>query len=170
MSKGVLPPTRFKPAGVVEWVKFSPEPPSFIHPKKQTGRRLAGVKYEEKLQGHLKELYGDLYVASPWFRFGELGKTRDRWCQPDGLLFLPQEGLVIIVEAKLQHTSDAWWQTKWLYLPVLAKAFSCGGWSFGICEVVKWYDPAVVFPEKHRLKAAVVMVQSGDFGVHIWKP
>lgn len=165
-----LPPKRFKPAGVVEWVEYSPTPPPFINTKKRTGKRAEGVRYEKRVHGLFEERYGDTYVANPWFRFGELGNDRPRWCQPDGLLFDFKAGKITIVECKLQHTPDAWWQLRWLYLPVISKAFPGDLWKFGIIEVVKWYDPAVVFPEKVKLRADVAYVQPGEFGVHICKP
>ena len=111
-----------------------------------------------------------MYVPSPWFTFGELGNSRPRWCQPDGLLFQVADLLITIVEVKLQHTPDAWWQTKQLYLPVLARAFPPNLWEYNICEVVKWYDPAIVFPEAHRLAASPLILAPGQFGVHILKP
>ena len=108
-----------------------------------------------------------MYVASPWFLFKEAGRETPRWCQPDGLLFLPYSGQIIIVECKLKHTSDAWWQLKMLYLPVIAKAFPEHLWKYGLCEVVRWYDPDVFFPEAIRLIPDVAKVGPKDFGVHI---
>lgn len=95
---------------------------------------------------------------------------KPRWCQPDGLLFLPYIGQITIVECKLQHTSDAYWQLRWLYLPVIAKAFPATEWNYGVCEVVKWYDPAVHFPERVKLRKDVRSTKPNEFGVHIWKP
>lgn len=166
----MIPPKGFKAAGVVDWVRFSATPPPFIvETKKARGRRAQGINYEKKVHGYLAELYGDFYVANPWFMFQECGRERVRWCQPDGLLFLPTSGLIIIVECKLQHTSDAWWQLKWLYLPVIAKAFPGTLWKIALCEVTKWYDPAVAFPEAVRLRELVSEATPYDFGVHIWR-
>jgi len=166
----VLPPRRFKPAGVVEGVKYSPIPPPFIREKKRRGRRADGIRYEKRVHEYLTDLYGDFYIPSLWLLFQEVGRDRPRWCQPDGLLFLPYTGQITIVECKLQHTSDAYWQLKWLYLPVIAKAFPGTHWKFGLCEVVKWYDPATQFPEPVRLRASVSDVTPFEIGVHIWRP
>ena len=164
-----LPPKKFKPAGVVDWVRHSPVQPPFISPAKRRGRRAAGIRYENKVHGHFADLYGDYYVPSPWFQFREVGNDRLRWCQPDGLLFMPLEGKIIIVECKLQHTSDAWWQLRWLYLPVVAKAFPATFWDYGLCEVVKWFDPAVAFPEKVQMRENVADAGNNRIGCHIWK-
>jgi hypothetical protein len=42
-------------------------------------------------------------------------------------------------------------------------------WTFDFCEVVKWYDPAVLFPEKIVL-AQEVSIPHPAFKVHIWRP
>lgn len=169
-QKKVLPPRGFRPAGVVEWVKYSPDPPPFIRNKRRYGRRAEGLRYEAKAHQHFEGLYGDYYIPSPWFIFKEVGVDKPRWCQPDALLLYPQEGKITLIECKLQHTSDAWWQLKWLYLPVIVKAFPHDLWDFSMCEVVKWYDPAVSFPEKVKLRPNVDETRPGEFGVHIWKP
>jgi hypothetical protein len=91
-----------------------------------------------------------------------------RWCQTDGLLFDVDRGLITLVECKYQHTSDAWWQLKMLYLPVLRTIFP--GWEFATVEVVKWYDPATKIPEPVFLLPDVGAAQPGKFNVHIWNP
>lgn len=170
LQQKVPPAKGFRPAGVVEWVRYSPVPPPFIHKQRRYGKRAQGVRYEGKVQEHLLSLYPENYIPSPWFCFSELGVDRIRWCQPDGLLILPLSGLIILMECKLQHTSDAWWQLRWLYLPVIARAFPPNLWKYGFCEVVKWYDCAIPFPEAIKLKANVADVRAEEFGVHIWKP
>ena len=128
------------------------------------------MRYERKVHEHYEGLFGAAYAASPWFIFKELGVDRPRWCQPDGLFFDPWRGTLTVVECKLQHTADAWWQLRWLYLPVLSAAFPPNLWSFRLLEVVKWYDPAVKFPERVKLRADIRDAREGEFGVHIWKP
>ena len=169
MKKNLTPPRNFRPVGPLEWVKYSPEAPPFIRNPPQRGRRAEGIRYERKVQTHLSELYND-YVASPWFIFKELGTYKTRWCQPDGLLFNTHRGQITIMECKLRHTAEAWWQMKWLYLPVIAKAFPPDLWRYGMCEVVKWYDPATPFPEETRFKATLAETRPGEIGVHIYKP
>ena len=166
----VLPPRRFRSAGVVESVKFSPVPPPFINKQKRYGRRAEGIRYENKAHEYFQDYFGAYYVPSPWFTFLEVGAMRERWCQPDALLIRPDMGQITIIEYKLQHTSDAWWQLKWLYLPVIARAFPPNLWNYGMVEVVKWFDPATAFPEKVKMKASLFDVAPGEFGVHIWKP
>lgn len=162
------PAEGFRPAGRVLSANFS-NPPA-IRRKRYTGRRLEGIRYERKVQDYLSTFYGENYLASPWLRFFPAGDgARWRWCQPDGILLDPRRGKITIVEVKYQHTSDAWYQVKELYLPVLQVMFPSPLWTFDFCEVVKWYDPDTAFPEKVVL-AQEVSMRHPSFKVHIWRP
>jgi hypothetical protein len=90
-----------------------------------------------------------------------------RWCQPDALILQPRDGLLTIVEVKYQHTPDAWWQLRELYLPVVSLAFG-PDWRIAMLEVVKWYDPHVSFPETPLLTPDPLRPPHGRIGVHIW--
>lgn len=158
-------PEGFRPAGRVLEAKFC-TPPA-IRRKRYTGRRLQGVRYEKLVHAHLESFYGEKYLPSPWVQFFAEGKWR--WCQPDGLLLDLAAGRIIIVEVKYQHTPDAWWQVRKLYQPVLQAMFPQSLWAFEVCEVVRWYDPATLFPERVVLAAEVGM-QHPAFKVHIWRP
>lgn len=157
-------PPNFKPAGNVEQARISPTPPPFIRQRKYSGRRADGVRYEKRVQAHLAELFPLTYVPSPWLHFQADGAWR--WCQPDGLIFDLPRGRIICVEVKYSHTAAAWWQVRRLYLPVLRVCFPEEYWQFECCEVVRWYDPAVAFPEPVEL-AAEIDQQSSRFRVHI---
>jgi hypothetical protein len=160
-----LPPEDFKPAGRVLGAELS-QPPR-LRKRRYTGARLKGVQYEKKVQEHLGEFYGERYIPSPWLRFFTGGAWR--WCQPDGLLFDPVLGKLCIVEVKYQHTADAWWQVRHLYQPVLELIFPKSLWKYEACEVVRWYDPATLFPEPTVLAHEVGMAHP-SFKVHIWHP
>lgn len=164
-----LPPRGFRSADSVDWARFSSTAPPFIRNTRVKGSRGEGIRYEKKVHEHFLNLYGSFYVPSPWIEFGE-GDSRPRWCQPDALLFRPYTGQITLIECKLQHTSDAWWQTKWLYLPVLRKMFPSTLWKFACCEVVKWFDPATHFPERIQMQPSPADAHPGEFSVHIWKP
>jgi len=165
-----LPPRKFRSAEQVEWAEFADEP-SFVNTgKKPRGRRAEGLRYEGKAQNYLSERLGQGYLRSPWLRFMERGADRPRWCQPDGLYIDFELGKLVIVEVKLQHTLDAWWQLEHLYIPVIRRAFAQGIWTIATCEVVKWYDPAVAYPVAPTLRENIVEAAPNDFSVHIWKP
>ena len=158
-----IPPEGFRPAGKVLAAEFAHPP--FLRRRRYTGRRAEGVRYERKVQAYLLESYQERYIDSPWLRFYAEGKWR--WCQPDGILLDVRAGTITIIEVKYQHTSDAWWQTKQLYFPVLRALFPESIWDFHFCEVVKWYDPSTVFPERVVL-AQEVTLRHTAFKVHIW--
>ena len=158
-------PSSFRPAGRVLSADFSSSP--VLRRRRYTGRRLEGVRYERKVQEYLQDMYGDRYIPSPWLRFFAEGAWR--WCQPDGILLAPERGRLCIVEVKYQFTSDAWWQVRHLYQPLLEAMFPRELWTMEACQVVKWYDPATVFPEPTVLSHEVGMPHS-SFKVHIWKP
>lgn len=126
--------------------------------------------YEKKGHEYLLGEYEEKYLPSPWIRFTDTISDRTRWCQPDGLLIELERGVITLVEFKYQHTSDAWWQLRQLYEPVVKYLFPGEEWKFHVCEVVKWYDPATVFPERISMAPAIHSLRDNDFGVHIWKP
>lgn len=164
------PPKRFRPAMGVEFAVFSPDQPLFIHTSRVTGKRADGIRYEEKAQAHILSEKPDRYVPSPWFRFRNKGRKKFYFCQPDGLHFDFTRGLITIVEIKLQHTSNAWWQTRRLYEPVLQKVFPKSLWNFAILEVVKWFDPDIAFPEHYNFIKDLTFneIKPGEFHLHIW--
>lgn len=166
-------PRKFVPAGEVAQAVLEFNPPfNLVKPKRRTGRKADGLRYERKVQERLTGLYPDQYVESPWLRFRERNCQRYRLCQPDGLLIDIRRGKITIVEIKLSHTAYAWWQTRQLYEPVVKALFgnseNPGRWKFAICEIVKWYDPDVVFPERYTLISDPCGVLPDHIGVHIW--
>jgi hypothetical protein len=164
------PPRNFKPAGALSWAEHSPISPPFVKNPYRKGARGRGLAYEAKVHKEFEERFPEGYVAGPWFRFRAVGDKKDRWCQPDGLLFVPQIQRIFLIEIKLRHTADAWWQTRLLYLPILAHLFPESMWDFCICEVVRWFDPATSFPESFDMLPDLLGAQPSRFGVHILKP
>lgn len=159
-------PEGFRPAGEVQWAQQIYQPR--LRRVAYTGARRQGVLYERKVQEHLSELYGDDYMPGPWFKFYAAGSLEARLCQPDGLIIQPQKGRITLVEIKYQHTPLAWWQLKKLYHPVLRKICPETLWKVDFCEIVKFYDPLISFPEPVVL-ACHVLMPSDKFKVHIWQ-
>lgn len=159
------PPPRLTPPSSVQAAVIASMPKFAIH-KKYTGKRLKGVQYEAKVQDYLSLLDAN-YIPGFWINF--LSEGLWRYCQPDGIHLDIEKGIITIVEVKYQHTSDAWWQTKKLYLPVLEKLFPASLWRFQFCEVVKWFDVSTKFPEEIKLVSNPFQ-DSDIFKVHIWRP
>lgn len=161
------PKPNFRPVQEVRWARFTSKPPFVVRPQRR-GRKAQGIRYEHKVQGCLSERFPEKYLPSPWIVFDDGDCERVRYCQPDGLIIDLERGRVTIVEIKLQHTPHAWWQLRWLYLPVVRALFAADHlWQYEVVEVVRWYDPAISFPEPVALCADVDNVPAGKFGVHI---
>ena len=142
-----LPPEKFRPANDVKWAKQLEGKPGFITRGRARGRFAVGIRYEKSGQEWLelaalrRKLH---YDNGPWFEFGT--DTGKRWCQPDALVVDKARKQILIVEFKYQHTSDAWFQLRQLYLPVVKAAYP--GWTFGLVEVVHYFDPSTLWPER----------------------
>lgn len=124
------------------------EQPAFIKRGKSRGRFAVGIRYEREVKEFLS-LYAlgrpeIRFLDGPWIEFQD--DSGRRWCQPDGVLANAGEKIVTIAEVKYQHTSDAWWQLKQLYLPVLRVLYQ--GYRFRLLEIVHWFDPLTVWPER----------------------
>lgn len=113
------------------------------------GRTIAqegGLRYERKVQAHLRSRLGVGYAASPVLRFADASGRRA--AIPDGVLLrgLGSDGpeLAIIIEIKVQHVPEAWWQLEQLYRPVIQKLWPRT--TIRTCEVVRTFDPSTPFP------------------------
>lgn len=159
------PPRRFRPATNVGRVELANQAPAFAKtPRRLQGAKGNGIRYERKAQSYLSNLFGAQYLAGPWFIFEE--GDSERWCQPDGLLFLADK--IVLVEIKLAHCALAWWQLEHLYLPVVRHFY--GDRDYATCEVVRWYDPAIAFPRQVTLLPDLRNASPTQFSVHICKP
>lgn len=153
----------------LRWARLAANPPLFgQRNQRRKGRRAMGIKYERKVQGALAEQFGEEYIPSPWFQYLSGDAPRMQWCQPDGLHVDLPGGRITIVEVKYQHTVDAWYQL-YRYLAIVRHVFG-EIWDYSLCEVVKWYDCAVAFPEPVQLLPRLDAAKPGAFHVHILKP
>lgn len=80
--------------------------------------------------------FGPLYLPAPWLRYHHSDGWGYRYCQPDGLLFVPKRGVVVICEAKLLHTPAAISQVK-KYRRVIEALLPA--WECATLEVVRYY-------------------------------
>lgn len=161
-------PREFAPARGVKWAKLLDQQPVFIKRQRLEGARAQGMRYEKKALEKIKRLASERSVdiiASPWIEFGD--DSGRRWCQPDCLVF--GQGSAIVIEVKYRHTADAWFQLWHLYVPVLQVLMPQYKW--GCVEMVKWFDPAVSFPEEPRMTTSPLVVPDASrTAVHIWNP
>lgn len=140
-------------------------PPNFAPRLRSRGAKAAGLRYDRRAAAHFAETTG--FVGHPWIRFGTR-TARLRWAQPDGLFIDFQMGRITILEFKLKHTADAWWQLRRLYEPLLRFIFGESLWHYACCEVVRWYDPAIRIPEQVTFIDDPRRLFTNAYGIHIF--
>lgn len=101
----------------------------------ETRAQFDGIAHEDKMHARFEREFGPLYLPAPWLRYRDTYGSW-RYCQPDGLLFVPSRGVVVICEAKLLHTPAAIPQTKRYHRVV---SILLPAWKPAILEVVRYY-------------------------------
>lgn len=129
----------------------------------------AGIRYERKAIKFLTKEFGKDFTPSQWFQFTDMyGKVH--FCQVDGLIRI--NNFLILCEIKVTFTSDAWFQLRKLYEPVIRKALNPPRLASLI--VCKSFDPAVPFPEAPLILPTIRGVCSPEWdctkiGVFAWR-
>lgn len=132
-----------------------------------TVAQLGGLRYERKVKSHFAEKVPGVELG-PWFLFRDRYGTRR--CQPD--MLFPLHGWTVIAEIKANHTTDAWWQLRKLYEPVVAWADGC---NTKLLVITENFDPAVPWPEELFIMDSVADVTEWltkpprQMGVIPWK-
>lgn len=148
----------------IEWAAFRSTGP-FLPSKGNTASQKKGLAYERKVLRHYVETFELRFFPSQWIVYGSGGKTH--WAQLDGLLLLEDPARVVILEVKLSHTAQAYWQVENLYRPLVQYLFRRSNRRVCAVEITKWYDCAVAFPCRPRLLPSILAASEREFGVHI---
>lgn len=113
-----------------------------------------------------------MFIPGPWFRYRVDGHPKWLYAQPDGLLFDFYKQLVVIVEMKYNHCSEAYFQMFDKYIPIVNHWLNARErlWELACCEMVYWYDRAVVTPKEVTLRKFPHQARPGEMAVHIWRP
>lgn len=153
----VPPYNRFRPAGKVLTAEFINKSPlrAIRNPGCNTAAQKAGKRFEKKLLAKLKDLPLVRVAIAPWIQYQN--ELKLCFCQPDAILWLPNDAIVI-VEAKLAHTADAYWQLRHLYEPVIRRMNPES--KVYLLEITRSFDPAVRMPEE--------MVLFFDWKDYLW--
>ena len=164
------PPRRFRPAGEVTFAEFISPPPFVVTRRTKNKARADGIRYEKKAHKYLADTYEDECVIAPWITFTSKGRTKPSYCQPDTILLDIRRGTITIIEIKIKHTADAWWQVRRLYLPVVQCIFG-SDWEYIAVELTKWFDPHTKFPERFEFvnpADPLPKLSPDKFHVYIW--
>ncbi len=120
-------------------------------PQSSAGFAQRGLRFERKVVKWFEATYPSRFLAGLPFTF-QTSRKRGM-AVPDGLLFSPDWRTCCIVEVKLSHCSDAWWQMEAFYKPIVAEALH--GYRVICLEVCKSYDPWVKLPRPSELLSSV---------------
>jgi hypothetical protein len=141
-------------------------PPNFAPRLRSRGAKAAGLRYDRRAESHFVATCPG-FVGHPWIRFATRNASL-RWAQPDGLFIDFRIGRITILEFKLKHTTDAWWQLRRLYEPLLRFIFGESLWHYACCEVVRWYDPSIRVPEQVTFIDDPRRLFANAYGIHIF--
>src|SRR5690349_13859238 len=124
----------------------------------------AGLAYEKRVREWAFTEIAARYSleVSPWFCFIDATEQR-HYCQPDLLLVAPDR--MIVVECKIRWTTDAWWQLRKLYIPVLAVALKKPEDYFVPLCICRSYDPAFPAPEPIALRTGLNVCSASRMNV-----
>jgi len=165
---------RYRPShfGGLKRLQFAVFDPDYTQPiGKYTGVRAEGMRYEARVHEAFERIYspdrpGAMYAPGMWIRY--VDDSRRHYAQPDGLLVDLRRRFITVVEIKLKHTIAAYFWLRELYEPLIRHIFG-NDFRYAVCEVVKWYDSSVQWPEPLRMTKDPSALIANEFGLHIWK-
>jgi len=148
--------------------------PSFAeHKRRARGAKGAGLRYEERAQPAISAAFrerGIEYLPSPWFKYRRRAvPSRENFAQPDGIAPDPKRGIIFLVEIKIKHTPESYFQLLDRYVPLLDCYFNRPEklWKIAPIEVVRWYDPAVAYPCQVVRLDDIATAQPKDLSVYV---
>ncbi len=100
-----------------------------------------GLSFENRVQKFLqKEQLNSnwLFLKNRWFAYKTEGKHHWQYAEMDGIIIVPEELRVLIVEVKLKHSNLAYRQMNNLYRPILQHLQPV--WRVDMLEVVRYCD------------------------------
>lgn len=174
----------FEPFGSFTTTRPVPQPPPSFRPvfepidcaaivraetprgKGDTAAKASGIRYEGQVAEYIRSLRPEARI-SPTVRFTDACGS-ERICIPDAVIEVPRG--VVVVEVKLQHMPEAWWQLEQLYRPVLRLLYPKQH-IFSL-EICRSYDPAMPFPVDVELVTSLEAYLDRPlprFCVHWWK-
>lgn len=121
---------------------FFIQPPGIANTSKMRGSRRAGISFERKVGERLNSLFHEGAWGDVWIGYESSKKTS--YCSPDFIVIDVILGLITVVECKLTHTDDAYYQLNNLYIPVVKKLFP--GFEVRGVEVCKNFDRSTRYP------------------------
>lgn len=148
--------------------------PSFAEAKRRkSGAKGAGLRYEERAQKLIEASLARenlIYVPSPWFKYRRhSAPDRENFAQPDGICPDVSRGIIYLIEIKIKHTIDSYFQLLDRYVPLLERYFNYPEklWKIAPIEVVRWYDPAIAYPCQVTMIQELHRAEPKDLSVYV---
>lgn len=139
--------SRFRPNSKILDAAFI-DTPAFSTNQKHRGARRAGITFEKRVGEFLNGLFGNQVVSNSWISYFD-ESNGDRICSPDHLIIDVKAGVVTVVECKLSHTANAWYQLNDVYAPVIKFLFP--GFDVRLIEICKNYERSISYPQVPRI-------------------
>lgn len=122
-------------------------------PKGQAAR--LGLRFEKQVLDSLQRNFTDRLATGVPLSFQEATSKngfyqRPSTAIPDGLLLSRDRKILLCIEIKLRHSTDAWFQLNRFYLPILRRAVG-NSLILRTLEICRYYDPGVRLPETKEL-------------------
>lgn len=161
----VPPPSNFRHWALPIHSVVSTENP-YQNVSGNSAAKRAGLRYERIVQKLLNRIEG--YDESPAYIVTD--RQGPRLIIPDGLIRLGD--FVIVVEIKIRHMPEAYWQLEHKYAPAMR-------WLNGpyrrvyTLEIVKSFDPAMPCPVAPRVYSSLsefLTKPTEGFNVYVWNP
>lgn len=145
-------------------------------PKPKGNAQKAGHRFEKQVLDSLQKNFTDRLIFGVPLSFQESGSKngfyqRPSTAIPDGLLLSRDKRILLIIECKLRHSTDAWFQLNRFYLPILRRAVG-NSLILRALEICKYYDPGVRLPEVKKLVLRVedaFTITGNSHPVLIWE-
>jgi hypothetical protein len=124
-------------------------------PRTRKASAKMGLRFEGKVLDGLSSRFGERFSTGVPISFQEFG-GKPGYAIPDGMLLSPCGKQLLVVEIKLRHLGDAYYQLNEFYLPILRRALR-GTLELRALEICQHYDPAIRLPKP---KCFVVEVEN----------
>lgn len=143
--------------------------PAFVRAKRTKGPKRKGLIYQGQASEHLLQNFPSGATFGQWFKYRLQGVNRDFYCQIDCFIIDYSKPKITIVEIKLKHCIDAYYQLFELYLPILQHYYG-KEFEYACVEFVSSFDKAIPMPQSPKLLKRIEEAHPKDFSVHIWTP
>lgn len=113
----------------LRWAQLAAKGP-FDKPRRLSGRKRAGIKYENDLARAL----GSAAEHGPWINFQD--KNGPGWAQPDFLIEFPFSDAILILESKYTWVREAYSQIEQLYKPLIQHIYNKPAFGIVVAKVL----------------------------------